>query len=294
MAVSTPTRSAVRPAPRAGGPRRSVDRPNWAAGALSLVWLAVVGFPLLLLVIWSLTDRRDYQRNGPLALPDGIAWANISQVFEARFGTYMLNTFTVTAGSILLTLALALPAAYAIVRSRSWAASLSFRMFLLGLAIPAQAVIVPVYLIITRLELYDTLRAVILPTVAFNLPLVVLILSGSLRDVSRELYEAMTVDGAGPFRIFWKLVLPMSRGSISTVGIFVGLNAWNGFIFPLILTQDLNNRVVALGLWHYQGQYAVNVPGLMMAVLLSTLPIFLLYLFARRWLIAGLAGVGGK
>ncbi len=158
-----------------------------------------------------------------------------------------------TAGSIGLTLLLALPAAYAIVRSRSWAASLAFRAFLLGLAIPAQAVIIPVFLIITRLELYDTLRAVILPTVAFNLPLVVLILSGSLRDVSSELYEAMTVDGAGPFRIFfWRLVLPMSRGSVSTVGIFVGLNAWNGFIFPLILTQDLDNRVVSLGLWHYQ------------------------------------------
>lgn len=292
MAVSTPTRHAVRPAPRTG--RRSADRPNRVAGILATIWLLIVGGPILLMVLWSLTERRDYQRNGPLALPDGIEWANIPAVFEARFGTYLLNTLTVTAGSIALTLLLALPAAYAIVRSRSWAASLAFRAFLLGLAIPAQAVIIPVFLIITRLELYDTLRAVILPTVAFNLPLVVLILSGSLRDVSSELYEAMTVDGAGPFRIFWKLVLPMSRGSVSTVGIFVGLNAWNGFIFPLILTQDLDNRVVALGLWHYQGQFAVNVPGLMMAVLLSTLPIFLLYLFARRWLIAGLAGVGGK
>ena len=209
MALSTTTRPEARPAGPARGTGSSVDRPSRVAGLLTAVWLVIVGAPLLLMVIWSLTERRAYQRNGPLALPDGIAWENIAQVFDARFGTYMLNTFAVTAGSIALTLLLALPAAYAIVRSRSWAASLAFRAFLLGLAIPAQAVIVPVYLIITRLELYDTLRAVILPTVAFNLPLVVLILSGSLRDVSRELYEAMTMDGAGPFL--------MARGEVDAV-----------------------------------------------------------------------------
>jgi xylobiose transport system permease protein len=102
------------------------------------------------------------------------------------------------------------------------------------------------------------------------------------------------VDGAGPLRTFFRLTLPLSRGAITTVAIFSGLNAWNGFIFPLILTQSPENRVATLGLWDFQQEYGVDVPMLMTAVLLSALPVLFLYLFARRWLVAGLAGVGGK
>ncbi len=120
---------------------------------------------------------------------------------------------------------------------------------------PAQAVIVPLYLMITQLRLYDSLLAIILPTAAFALPLSVVVLTSSLRDVPKELYEAMTVDGAGPVRTLFSLVLPLSRSGLATVGIFTALQAWNGFLFPLILTQDASVRVLTLGLWDFQGQY---------------------------------------
>jgi xylobiose transport system permease protein len=196
---------------------------------------------------------------------------------------------------VVLTLALAVPVAYAIVRSHNRLVAWTFRMFLMGLAIPAQATIIPVYLIITRLHLYDSLTAIILPTVAFALPLSILVLCSSLRDVPRELYEAMTLEGAGSIRLLWSLVLPLSRAGIATVSIFTALSAWNGFLFPLILTQSAGSRVYTLGLWQYQSQFgAINVPGLMAAVLLCALPVLVLYLLARRWLIAGLAGIGGR
>lgn len=293
--MSRPDARNVSP-PRLPDPSRTggrTERPNYVAGVLTTIWLFIVAAPITLMIFWALEKRSDYQR-GPLTMPTGFTTENIVEVWRAGFGRYMVNTAIVTIGSIVLMLVLALPAAYAIVRSRSWLASSAFRMFLLGLAIPAQATIIPVYWMMDQLDLFESLIAIILPTVAFQLPLVILILAGGLRDVSRELYEAMTVDGAGAFRMFWQLVLPMSRGSISAVSIFTGVGAWNGFLFPLILTSEESNRVVTLGLWNFQGQYAINIPGLMMAVLISTLPIFLLYLFARRWLIAGLAGVGGK
>jgi xylobiose transport system permease protein len=273
---------------------RGTERPNWLAGLLAFGWLLFIALPIWLMISWSLQRRDDYIDNGPLAPPSDVTANNVVDVLNSGFATYLGNTATVTFATIALTLALALPAAYAIVRSRSWLASTAFRVFLLGLAIPAQATIIPIYLLITWLGLYDTLTAIILPTVAFSLPLVVLVLAGSLRDVSRELYEAMAVDGASPFRMFVSLVLPLSRAAVTTAGIYAGLNAWNGFIFPLILTQSLDKRVVTLGLWAFQTEHAINIPGLMMAVLLSTLPVFVLYVFARRWLIAGLAGIGGK
>ncbi|WP_129669768.1 carbohydrate ABC transporter permease [Phytoactinopolyspora endophytica] len=269
-------------------------RPNWIAGGLSTIWLIIIGVPIISMIVWGLTTERAFRDAGPLAIPTVWTFDNVTEIIDRGFLGYYWNTAIITVASIALSLVLALPAAYAIVRSRSWLASASFRMFLLGLAIPAQAVIIPLYLIITEMGLYDTLIAVILPTVAFTLPLVILILSGALRDVPRDVYEAMTLDGAGSFRMLVNAVIPIARGSISAVCIFVGLNAWNSFIFPLIFIRSEENTVVTLGLRQFQQEFAVDIPGLMMAVLISAIPVFLLYLFARRWLIAGLAGAGGR
>jgi xylobiose transport system permease protein len=273
---------------------RARTRPNWAAGIAAIVWLAFVIMPIYLLVKDSVQTTDSYLGGGPLSLPHHFTLGNFTDVFHRGFTRYLINTAIVTVASAALTVLLAFPAAYAIVRSRSRMVSGVFRIFLAGLAIPAQATIIPVYLMITRMHLYDSLTAIVLPTVAFGLPLSVLVLASALRDVPRELYEAMTLEGGGSVRLMWNLALPLSRASLTTVSIYTALNAWNGFLFPLILTQSDEQRVQTLGLYNFQGEFTSNIPGLMAAVLLSALPIFVVYLVARRWLIAGLAGVGGK
>ncbi|MEV5707288.1 carbohydrate ABC transporter permease [Actinoallomurus sp. NPDC052274] len=279
---------------RGDRPRRRRQRPNWGAGLAALAWLVFVGVPIYLMIKDSIQPTDGYLDGGPLSLPHKLTLGNFAEVFRSGYTRYLVNTAIVTVGSVALTVLLAFPAAYAIVRSRSRVVSGTFRIFLAGLAVPAQATIIPVYLMITRMHLYDSLTAIILPTVAFGLPLSVLVLSSALRDVPRELYEAMTIDGGGSFRLMWSLALPLSRASLTTVAVYSALNAWNGFLFPLILTQSPEQRVQTLGLWNFQNQFGSNVPGLMAAVLLSALPVFVVYLFARRWLIAGLAGAGGK
>jgi ABC-type glycerol-3-phosphate transport system permease component len=273
---------------------RAVRRVNVPAGIGAAAWLVVVALPLYFLVVSAVSERGDYLDRGALAPPSGVTLENFRTTLDSGFARYLLNTAVVTAGTVAIVLALALPAAYAIVRSQSRLAGTTFRLFLLGLAIPAQATIIPVYLIITRLHLYDTLIAIVLPTAAFCLPLSVLVLTGSLRDVPRELYEAMALDGAEPRTMLRRLVIPLSRGGIITVSIYSALQGWNGFLFPLVLTQSEETRVLTLGLWTFQGQFGVNVPGLMAAVLMSAIPFFVLYLFARRWIVAGLVGTGGK
>jgi xylobiose transport system permease protein len=273
---------------------RRLRRPNWVAGAAALLWLGFVGVPIYVMVKDSVQRLDTYLDRGPLRPPSALTGANFAEVIDRGFLRYATNTAIVTVGSVALTALLAYPAAYAIVRSHHRFVAATFRVFLAGLAIPAQATIIPVYLIITRMNMYDSLGAIILPTVAFGLPLSVLVLSSALRDVPRELYEAMTLDGGGSVRLMWSLALPLSRASLATVTVYSALNAWNGFLFPLILTQSVELRVQTLGLWNFQNEFGSNVPGLMAAVLLSALPVFVVYLFARRWLIAGFAGVGGK
>lgn len=138
------------------------------------------------------------------------------------------------------------------------------------------------------------LLGVILPTAAFALPICTIILSGTMTDITPELYEAMAMDGATPARSFLRLVLPLSKGGLSTIAVFSALQAWNGFLFPLILTQSESTRVVTLGLFNFQTQFGINIPGLLAAVTLSMVPVLLVYLFARRALVQGLMGAGGK
>jgi raffinose/stachyose/melibiose transport system permease protein len=167
-------------------------------------------------------------------------------------------------------------------------------LFLMGLAIPLQATIIPVYLIIIRLQMYDTLAAIILPSIAFAIPLSVLVLSNFIRDVPKELFESMRMDGATEWGTMWKLAFPLTRPALVTVAIYNGLGVWNGFLLPLVLTQSPDKRTLPLALSAFQGQYTVNVPAVLAAVVLSTLPIVIMYAIGRRQLLSGLTAGFGK
>lgn len=274
--------------------RRWRLRGNPVAGLSSLVWLVIVLVPIYTMITSSVMRQDEALTGNPLAFPAHPTLDNYNTVLHSGFLTLLLNTAIVAAASVALVLVLSVPVAYVAVRTRSRRSSLAFQVFLLGIAIPAQAVIVPLYLLIAKMGLYDTLLAVILPTAAFAMPVAVLILVGTLRDISEELYEAMALDGASPLRMLVQLAVPLSRAGISTVAIFSALQAWNGFIFPLILTQSQEQQVLTLGLFNFMGQFGIDVPALLAAVVLSGIPIFAVYLVARRALINGLMGVGGK
>ncbi|MEU1042614.1 carbohydrate ABC transporter permease [Streptomyces sp. NPDC005551] len=269
-------------------------RPNYVAGAASVGWLLLVGLPLYVMLAATVQSRSAYAQNGPLSFPDSFTLDNYTGAFSNGFGRYFLNTVIVTVCVVGLVLLLVPPLAYAIVRARGRVTSGVFRLFLLGLAIPAQAVIVPMFYLISKAGLYDNLIGVILPTAAFCMPITALILSGTMRDISQELFEAMAMDGASTRRVFFQLVLPLSRSGLSTIVVFSALQAWNGFLFPLVLTQSDSTKLVTLGLYNFQTEHGIDIPGLLAAVVLSMMPVLLVYLFARRALVQGLMGVGGK
>ena len=163
-------------------------------------------------------------------------------------------------------------------------------LFLTGLAIPLQATIIPVYLLIIKMGLYDSLLALVLPSIAFAIPLSVLVLSNFIRDVPRELFESMRVDGASEWQLLWRLAFPLTRPALVTVTIYQGVLVWNNFLLPLVLTQSPDKRTLPLGLWTFQGQYSVNFPAVLASVMLSALPILVLYVVGRRQLVSGLSG----
>ena len=286
-----PSGHTIIPSPRPR-PRRRAGNPLGALAGFG--WLVVVLVPIYWVVVSSLRSQAGFFTANPLSLPTHPTLGNYRLVLDSGFGRYLLNSVVVTAGATALTLAVAFMAAYAIVRGKSRALRATFTIFLFGLAIPLQATIIPVYLLITKAQMYDTLTAIILPSAAFAIPLTVIILANFLRDIPDELFEAMRADGAGDWRMLWNLALPLARPALTTVAIYDALNVWNGFLFPLILTQSPDNRVLPLALWSFQGQFTVNVPAILAAVVLSTLPILALYIVGRRQLLSGLTAGFGK
>jgi raffinose/stachyose/melibiose transport system permease protein len=292
MAVQASSRRTVA-APAVAKPRSTRHAPNFLGAIGGFVWLAVIIVPIYYIVITSLRSQQGFYATNALAPPTNPTLANYQLVLQSDFLRYLANSVVVAGGTVVITVAVSLMAAYAIVRGSGRAVRLIFSVFLLGLAIPLQATIVPIYYMITRIHMYDTLAALILPGVAFAIPLTVLILVNFLRDVPAELFESMRLDGAGDWRMLWSLALPLARPAVITVAVYDALNAWNGFLFPLILTQSSDNRVLPLALWSFQGQFTVNIPAVLAAVVLSTLPILALYIVGRRYLVSGLtAGFG--
>ena len=290
--MATTLRAGVRQA--AGGQKRrsrgrGARRPNWLGGAAGWLWLLIVIVPIYWIVITSFKTQSNYFQTNPFAPPTEPTLDNYKVVLEANFLRYFINSVIVALGAIVPAVLVSFMAAYAIVRAGDqWLLRSVNSLFLMGLAIPLQAAIIPVYLIIIRLHLYDTLLAIILPSIAFAIPLSVLVLSNFIRDVPKELFDSMRVDGASEWATLWHLAFPLTRPALVTVSIYNGLAIWNGFLLPLILTQSPNQRTLPLALWTFQGEYSINVPAVLASVVLTTLPILALYVVGRRQLLSGL------
>ena len=246
------------------------------------------------ILITSVRQQNDIFTENPLSLPSNPTFDAYKRVFENDFLLYVGNSVFVTVMTVLIILIVSFMVSYMIVRRNdAWSRGI-YKVIITGLAIPMQATIIPVYYIIIQIGLYDTLWALILPSAAFAIPISVLIMTNFLRDVPLSLFEAMAVDGASEFTTMVRLAIPMVKPAIITVAIYDALNVWNGFLFPLILTQSASNRVIPLSLWLFQGQFTVDVPGILAAVVISVLPILTAYIFGRRQMVAGLTAGFGK
>ncbi len=278
---------------RAGAPGASrVAR--LIAFVLGTVWLVIVLLPIYYMALASFRTQGQYLTGNPWLPVGGLSLSSYSTVFSATgLGTDFRNSAVLTLASIVIVVLFSLGAAYRIVRRGSRFAAVSFRVILFGLAVPVQAIIIPIFIIVVKMHLYDTLIAVILAASASLIAVAVLLMVNYVRAIPRELFDAMTVDGAGEWTVFARLVWPMARPVLAVVSIFAGLGAWNNFLLPLILTQSNANSVLPVGLYKVAStsQYGIDVPVVMAAVMLSVLPLVLLYFGLRRQFVQGLGGL---
>ncbi len=260
-----------------------------------VIWLIISFYPVLYILMSSVRKQNGFLTGGPTWFPTlHPTFSNYATVFQAGFVHFFLNSLIVSVISVLFTVTFSLFLAYVIVRSQSRVVKIIFNVFLVGLALPIQAAIIPVYILITKLGMYDTLAGLILPGIAFGIPLTLLFLVNFVREIPNELYESMGLEGATDFQLMRHLVAPLSLPSIISIAIYQFILAWNNFLFPLVLTQSENVKVMPLAVVQFQGQHTMDIPLTMAAVTLSALPLLLAYIFGGRYIRRGMMAGFGK
>ncbi|MFB9237613.1 carbohydrate ABC transporter permease [Plantactinospora siamensis] len=222
-----------------------------------IVWLyaAVLCVPLYFVLASTVKDNTAVFANG-FALPKEWLWSNFSKAWElAGLGPAMLNSLLITLAAEVFGLVLAIPAAYAVARSRSWFAGFAEKAFSLGFLIPAFAALVPTVLLAIRLNLFHTRLFLILFLTATAQPLSVILLAQFMRLVPAEIEEAALVDGAGRFRILFTVFIPLSMPGIATIFILNFLGIWNEYLFSnVLLGSDIAVRTIQVALPTLQSQ----------------------------------------
>lgn len=289
-----PAKPAVRaPAPALGGIRGRSKFSRFAAFVLGTIWLVFAVAPIYYMVLISFRSPNEYLSANAWLPTGGLSLSSYSAILHASaVGTDFRNSGELAVGTILVVVALSLAAGYRIVRQGSRYSAVSFRVILFGIAIPIQAIVIPLYFITNKIHIYDTLYGLVLVQSAALIPVAVLLMVNYLRLIPRQLYDAMAVDGAGQWTTFTRLVFPLARPVLAVISIYAGLGAWNNFLLPLILTQSNNDQVLPLGMYQFasNGQYALNVPVVMAFVMLSALPLLVLYIGLRRQFVKGIGG----
>ena len=249
---------------------------------------ALILIPSLIVVMGSFkTDAEVY--NKPLSLPEKWNLDNFRRLLsESDLDVSFRNSVFVTILSVLLTLIFASLASFAIARMITVTGKVLAGLFALGLAIPAQINIVPVYYIFRDLGLTNSFLGLIIINVTTTLPISIFILTAFFREISREMYEASEVDGASPLRIYRSIALPLSRPAMGATAIFLFVINWNDLLWPLLLIQESEKKTLPLAMLAYRGEYFVSFSMLFTAVMVASLPMLIMYLMMQRSFVAGL------
>lgn len=259
-----------------------------ALPVLGLGWLAVTTLPFIFVVLTSLKTAQETFTGAVWALPERLDLANYTAVLRGAFPVYLRNSLFVVSVSVLLTVAIAALASFALARLRFPFSRALFGLVVAALIVPVHITLVPIYLLTRDLGLYDTPFALIGPYVATSLPVSIVILTEFMRQIPKELEDAAKLDGCGPFAVFFRIFLPLSGPGLTTVAIYNAIMLWNEFIFAYVLTSSTANRTLPLAVWDFQGQYTSNIPAILAVVTLSSLPLIAAYAFGQERIVRGM------
>ena len=225
----------------------------------------------------------------PLALPDSWSFDNFKHLFgSGRLLLPARNSLFVSSASVFITILLATMAAFAIARSITISGKILFLLFSIGLAIPGQVNIIPIYLLFLKLHLTNSLIGLILVNIALTLPISIFIITAFIKDLPKEMFEVASIDGASPFRTYRSIALPLARPAIGATSIFLFVITWNDLLYPLMLITENSKKTLPLMMIDFKGEFMTQYSMIFTSIIVASLPMIIMYIAFQRSFIAGL------
>ncbi|MFK4259610.1 carbohydrate ABC transporter permease [Agrobacterium tumefaciens] len=270
--------------------------PNADYAVSPFQWIGVALIALFVLVPIYVTATGGFKtigelRTQPFSLPEHWDLSSFQAVVSGgQFGQMMLNSLFISSVTVVLTVLLASMSAFALVNIRFFGREPLAVFFTIGLLFPVATAILPVFLLLRDTGLLNSAWGVILPQVAFGLAFAIMLFRSFFAELPRELIEAARMDRCGYLAIYWYVVLPLSLPIIATVGVFTFMTSWNSYLLPLVTLNAEAHYTWPLGIQRYQGTFSTDWPKLLALLTLTLAPAVAFFIFAQRFIIAGLTG----
>ena len=248
-----------------------------------IIWMIVNLFPVYWMFTFSLKSNPEIFGENVIGLPKEWLWSNYSTALSTgNMGLYFMNSAIVAISTILITLIVALMATFALTRLIWKKRKTLNKFFMLGLTIPIHASIVPVYVTLSKLNMLNTYWALIIPYSAFSLAMAILVCTGFMNEIPRELDESACIDGCGIFGIFFRIIVPLMKPAVATVGIYTFLQCWNALMFANVFISKNAYRTLPVGVQALSGQYTTEWGPIGAALVLATFPTLFVYIFLSK------------
>lgn len=262
-------------------------KPKLAGKIIMQAFLIVVAitqiYPLVWLAFFSLKDNGEIFSGDVLGLPKKFLWSNyVKASTEGQVLTYFFNSVLVTAVTILLVVALASMTGYAITRMNWKWNNLTMMLILLGMMVPIHAALLPLFMVLKNLKMLNTYWALIIPYVAFAIPMAVFILASFFKGIPREMEESAVIDGCGIYRTFLFIVFPLVRPAVATVSIFTFLSSWNELMFAVTFINDASMQTLTVGMMSMVGTYITQWGIIGAGLMITTIPTIVIYLLLSK------------
>lgn len=264
--------------------RMAADKWKTALVYIALIFWAIVDlFPVYWMFTFSLKSNAEIFGENVAGLPREWLWSNYKQALNTgNMLVYFKNSVIVAVATIVIVLLVALMATFALTRMVWKSKKKMNKFFMLGLTIPIHASIVPIYVTLSRLKLLNTYLSLIIPYAAFALAMGILICTGFMNEIPRELDEAACIDGCGVWGIFFRIIVPLMRPAVSTVGIYTFLQCWNELMFANVFISKSAYKTLPVGIQALSGQYTTNWGPIGAALVMATFPTLLVYIFLSK------------
>ncbi|OAB27023.1 sugar ABC transporter permease [Paenibacillus macquariensis subsp. defensor] len=247
-------------------------------------------FPLVWLLLFSLKNNQEVFNLPPMSIPMQPRWENYVKVWNAgNIDVYFFNSVWITIVSTLFTVILASLVTYAITRMKWRGSSLVLGLFMVAMMIPVHSTLIPLFSLFNKIGLTDNPLSLILSYVAFNMPITIMILLGFYYALPKEVEEAAVVDGCSVNRMFFQIVLPMTGSVIATTAIINMINNWNEFIFVNTFISSDHLKTLTVGIQNFIGQYTTDWGAIGATLMISIMPIMIMFLFLSDRIVEGMA-----